>query len=194
MERCFAGSKIMLVDACRDDPGAARRTRGIDADSSPPPPKGVAVLFSCSSGQRAYESPEYQHGVFFHYILEGLKGQAEDKEGDITFETLSNFVRKKVGPEVKRLFGTEARQSPNHRAGDMEGLPFLLASNAARVQPLKPIVNKSTGKARTGNAMSKGNATGKSTKGLSKNSFEPIEDPRRTATGNETEADKKLML
>jgi uncharacterized caspase-like protein len=89
MEKRFAGDKILLVDACRDDPDVGRGARGIDADSAPSPPRGVASLFSCSAGQRAFESDALKHGVFFHYLLEGLRGSARDIDGEVTFESLS---------------------------------------------------------------------------------------------------------
>ena len=36
LEEAVAGTKIMLVDACRNDPTPGRGSRGIDADSAPP--------------------------------------------------------------------------------------------------------------------------------------------------------------
>jgi uncharacterized caspase-like protein len=45
LEQSFAGVKVLLVDACRDDPDAGRGTRGVNADNSPRPPSGVAALF-----------------------------------------------------------------------------------------------------------------------------------------------------
>jgi uncharacterized caspase-like protein len=73
LDDCGAGVKLLLVDACRNDP---RLGRSVDADSLPKPPRGTAALFSCKSGERAFESPKLRHGVFFHHVLEGLKGKA----------------------------------------------------------------------------------------------------------------------
>ena len=130
MEHSFAGVKVILVDACRNDPNPARG-RGLDADAAPPPPKGVGALFSCSAGQRAYEHDSLAHGVFFHFVLEGLKGGARDEDGEVTFETLSQFVRKKVPNKMKELdLGT---QQPNLKA-DLVGAPPVLVG--ARAGPL----------------------------------------------------------
>lgn len=127
MEHSFAGVKVILVDACRNDPNPARG-RGLDADAAPPPPKGVGALFSCSAGQRAYEHDSLRHGVFFHFVLEGLKGGARDEDGEVTFETLSQYVRKKVPNKMRELdLGT---QQPNLKA-DLVGAPPVLV--AARV-------------------------------------------------------------
>ena len=54
LDRSFAGVKVMLVDACRNDPKLGKGARsGIDADNAPAPPRGSGVLFSCSKGQVA---------------------------------------------------------------------------------------------------------------------------------------------
>ncbi len=50
------------------------------ADAAPKPPGGVAALFSCSAGQRAFEHESLKHGVFFHHVLEGLGGKAKDED------------------------------------------------------------------------------------------------------------------
>ena len=48
MDQCGAGVKLLLIDACRDDPGAGR---GIN--DAPEPPSNVSAMFSCAQGQRA---------------------------------------------------------------------------------------------------------------------------------------------
>jgi uncharacterized caspase-like protein len=105
LEKSFAGVKVILVDACRNDPDPGRG-RGLDADSAPPPPKGVAALFSCSAGQRAFEHDEFQHGIFFHHVLEGMNGKAADQEGEVTFDSLSAYVRRAVPKSMQRTGGT----------------------------------------------------------------------------------------
>lgn len=124
LEKSFAGVKILFVDACRDDPNPSRG-RGIDADSAPPPPRGVAALFSCSTGQRAFESDELKHGVFFHHVLRGLEGEAANRAGDVTFDGLSAHVRTQVPVDVARLVPGQ-RQFPNLKA-DLVGVPPVLA-------------------------------------------------------------------
>ena len=46
------------------------------------PPGGVAALFSCSEGQVAYEDDDLKHGVFFHFVIQGLKGKADEESGN----------------------------------------------------------------------------------------------------------------
>jgi uncharacterized caspase-like protein len=78
LEKCGAGFRLLLVDACRNDPlaNASRARLEVDLDSltktpQQAPPGGVAALFSCSPGERAYEHDDLKHGVFFYFVIEG---------------------------------------------------------------------------------------------------------------------------
>jgi hypothetical protein len=126
MEKSFAGMKVLLVAACRDDPGAARGARGITADAAPRPPQGVAALFSCRAGECAYESDKLGHGVFFYHVLEGLRGKAKDADNEVTFAGLAAYVSRRVAREVPKLVGADARQSPNLKA-DYSTEPVLVS-------------------------------------------------------------------
>jgi hypothetical protein len=139
LDRCGAGVKVLLVDACRNDPDPGRG-RGIDADTAPMPPEGVAVLFSCSRGERAYEHPTLRHGVFTYYLLKGLNGEARDSEGEVTFDSLQAFVRKQTARAVPKL--TNGRQqSPNQKA-DVSGSPaVLMPTKSIRPPNLSPPQN-----------------------------------------------------
>src|SRR5262249_18626620 len=89
LKRCNAGAKVLLVDACRvnpmpegvKSPDGARFAVRVEHQDLIEPPGGVAALFSCSRGEASYESNDLQHGVFFHFVLEGLKGKAANKKG-----------------------------------------------------------------------------------------------------------------
>lgn len=129
LDQSFAGMKVLLVDACRDDPST---TRGIDADTAPKPPQGVAALFSCRAGERAFEHKNFKHGVFFHYVLEGLKGEAQDRDGEVTFASLSGYVTKNVSRNIGDLIGGGARQSPNMKA-DYSSEPVLVTARGGSI-------------------------------------------------------------
>src|SRR5262249_40618186 len=100
--KSFASAKIVLVDACRNDP---RERSGADGDGLPRPPLGVAAWFSCSPGEKAREHEKFGHGIFFHFLLEGLRGAAADRDGEVTFSGLQGYVNKRVQKEVPTLFG-----------------------------------------------------------------------------------------
>lgn len=129
LDQSFAGMKVLFVDACRDDPST---TRGIDADTAPKPPQGVAALFSCRAGERAFEHKDLKHGVFFHYVLEGLKGEAQDRDGEVTFASLAGYVTKNVSRNIGDLIGGGARQSPNMKA-DYSSEPVLVSARGGRI-------------------------------------------------------------
>ncbi|HEX3146582.1 MAG TPA: caspase family protein [Gemmataceae bacterium] len=132
LDASFAGVKVLFVDACRDDPAAGRGSRGVDADAAPPPPRGVAALFSCSAGQRAFESDDLKHGIFFHHVLEGLGGKAENADHEVTFNALSDYVAKHVKSDVPRLIGSGATQLPHQRGESIGGSPVLIDASSKR--------------------------------------------------------------
>src|SRR5439155_11518691 len=81
---------------------------------------------SCSAGQRAYEHESLKHGVFFHYVLEGLRKDAADKKGRVTFDALQSYVREEVADKVHALFPDQRPdQFPNVK-GDFAGKPLVL--------------------------------------------------------------------
>src|SRR5208282_4262187 len=90
LDACGAAVKLLLVDACRNDPTIGRN---VDIDALPRLPRGTAALFSCKSGERAFESPKLGkgHGVFFHHVLEGLRGKARNSKGEITWARLTEY-------------------------------------------------------------------------------------------------------
>jgi len=123
-----AGRRFLLVDACRVDPGV--RGRGV-ADLLGYSGQ-TGVLLSCSKGQIAYELDDIKHGLFFDSIIRGLKGEAKDVNGVVTWDDLRKFVRTEVPaklPEIKKKAG--ARQTPQAFGTDI-GEPFVFAKVAAR--------------------------------------------------------------
>src|SRR5262249_35235212 len=90
-----AGTRALLVDACRNDP-ASGRGRGVGATlKTGDLPDNTMVLLSCSVGQRAYEDKAWGggHGAFFHQVLEGFKGKAADGKGRVTANRLYEHVK-----------------------------------------------------------------------------------------------------
>jgi hypothetical protein len=147
---CGAGVKLLLVDACRNDPSLGRN---VDIDTLPRPPRGLAALFSCKGGERAFESPKLGrgHGVFFFHVLEGLKGKAATEDKEVTWDSLSAYVRRAVSRQVPTLIGGGARQTP-HAITNIEGEPPVLlkvgksvaGGSPSPVQPPKPQPPKRT--------------------------------------------------
>lgn len=113
LEKCEAGLKLMLVDACRNDPqtsnSRARPEVKLNSVTRPPvepPAGGVAAFYSCSEGQKAYEDAELKHGVFFHFVIAGLSGgAARAGNGDIYLGDLELYVNNGVEPFVRSKLG-----------------------------------------------------------------------------------------
>jgi len=83
LDRCGAGRKLLLVDACRreGDPPADGPRAGLleppgSAVKRPAIPAGVAAIFSCRAGERSSEIPAAGHGVFATAVLDYLEGRA----------------------------------------------------------------------------------------------------------------------
>jgi uncharacterized caspase-like protein len=99
IERIGAGNSFVLVDACRDDHD---RTRGVEKPMFPIA-SGVGILFGCAKNEKAYEVSSHKHGLFTHAIVTGLRGEAKDRNGKITWDSLSAYVRETVPVAADKL-------------------------------------------------------------------------------------------
>jgi hypothetical protein len=130
LDTCGAGVKLLLVDACRDEPASGRN---LDLDALPRPTRGTAALFSCKSGERAFETDKLPggkgHGVFFYHVLQGLKGEAANPRREVTWSSLTDYVAHEVGRAVPKVIGGGARQTP-HEIKNIEGASPVLVRAA----------------------------------------------------------------
>src|SRR5262245_34028909 len=108
------GRNLVLVDACREDP---TRGRGMDGSTVKTLPEGLAVLFGCAAGQKTYETEKAGggHGVFFHTVLEGLRGAAKKNDaGEVTWSSIVDYATEHVETDLERFVGkTPLPQTPN---------------------------------------------------------------------------------
>lgn len=104
-------STIMILDACRNHTAASNsngdfgvpdlvwKAKGLAKPKAGPfgddtlsdkdtafvlPSRGpdrTATISSCGSGELSWESTKFKHGVFMHYLLEGIQGYAEGYQG-----------------------------------------------------------------------------------------------------------------
>ncbi|MBY0459660.1 MAG: formylglycine-generating enzyme family protein, partial [Gemmataceae bacterium] len=135
------GHNLLLVDACRDlvDPNKGKRG-GIDSSRVENLGEGTAVFLACASRQKARETDQMfadaerkegkGHGVFFHFVIEGLKGDAKNESGDVTWERLVPYVKGKVKAEFPKWFDgltDDERQRPQS-LGNLTDDPVLVAA------------------------------------------------------------------
>ena len=134
LEASKAGLKLLLVDACRNDPrtknSRSRAEVELESLNRPqvvPPPGGVLAFFSCSEGEKAQEYEELRHGVFFHFVIQGLGGEADlDGDGLISPEELAQFAKRRVRDYVREKNGV--RQMPELRGTSRDLVPLVRLS------------------------------------------------------------------
>ena len=144
LEKCPAALKVLLVDACRNDPqtqnSRARPEVKLESETRPPaevPPEGIAAFYSCSKGQKAYEDADLKHGVFFYFVIEALRGSAaRDNASDIFLNDLEYFVNRGVEPFVRTKLGQ--KQLP-HLVFKAQGQTIPLVSWPKTDKPKAPV-------------------------------------------------------
>ncbi len=117
-----AALKLLLADCCRNDPRPPGRKSGTPKGDASQlarrferPPDGVVVLASCSEGQVSWEDETLKHGVFTHFLLNGLSGEADgNRNGKVslgelfeysTAETKLHVARRWSDYQTPQLFG-----------------------------------------------------------------------------------------
>ncbi len=113
---------MMVLDACRNDPTAGRAdapnnlteayTRGFNFDVRNQEVSAFATLYATSVGSRAYENTEKKNGYFTLAIVDGLKGAAANSKGEVTLDSLKQYVQDEVPKRVKLDLGVGKKQDP----------------------------------------------------------------------------------
>ncbi len=99
---CKADKRLLVVDACRNNP--TRGTKGImGPDASTrfaeelKQARGLATMVSCGPDEFSYEDDSVGHGIYTHFLLQGLHGAAmRDQHGFVTVTTLAPYVTEQV--------------------------------------------------------------------------------------------------
>ena len=89
-DRCRADVKLLLVDACREFPKDAKFDVKVrNSQLLPKEPARFAAFYSCSPGQICWELDAYKHGLFFHHLLDALRGAGDaDRDGVVSLDEL----------------------------------------------------------------------------------------------------------
>lgn len=148
LQKCAAQFKLVVVDACRNDPrpGGARSMTSTDGTRALARslqdlklPEGVVLLNSCAPGEVSWEDPDFGHGVFMNYVLEGLQGAADaGGDGHVSLMELQSFAANRTKTFVANRFSVTQR--PFFK-GDLSGeaLEYALLPVGGKGTP-KPIV------------------------------------------------------
>jgi formylglycine-generating enzyme required for sulfatase activity len=88
------------------------------------PPGGVVAFFSCSEGEKAFEHADIKHGVFFHFVIEALRGAAVGvEEREVVVPDLEKFVKQRVRDFVREKYGV--RQMPELKGTTRDLVPLV---------------------------------------------------------------------
>ncbi|MEZ6056943.1 MAG: SUMF1/EgtB/PvdO family nonheme iron enzyme [Planctomycetaceae bacterium] len=137
LKNCKAATKLLIVDACRNDPNQPGTFRSGLASATlpklPPPTGGTAAFFSCKPNEQAVQDTEQGQGIFTRYLVQGLQGAAdlpfanEPADGIITFAELSAYVANNTYAHVYKTY--KVRQSPELRGDYDLNLPLSRVLN-----------------------------------------------------------------
>ncbi|MFE2750999.1 protein kinase [Actinosynnema sp. NPDC059335] len=95
---------LILLDCCHSGaavtslPGShhVRSLRNGDVTDVLRPNKSVAVMAACTSDQLAWEARNTGHGIFTHYLLQAMLGDASDHQGNLTANSLYDVVSRNM--------------------------------------------------------------------------------------------------
>jgi hypothetical protein len=114
------GQVIVLLDACRNDPGgradapnnmSAAYTK-FNFDVRNREVQAFATFYATAIGQRAYEYTEKNQGYFTWAIVEALKGAAANDKGEVTLAALVKYVQDNVPKRIAIDLGPGEQQKP----------------------------------------------------------------------------------
>jgi formylglycine-generating enzyme required for sulfatase activity len=145
LDRCDAGGRLLLVDACRNDPSKPALERNIldGLPALPPPPGGIAAFLSCSSNETSIEDPELQNGVFFYHVIQALSGEADTTtpkmpaDGVITLAELQQYVSEHTFRFVNRKYRGK-RQTPELKGVVRLAIPLIELRPPLAMKPATP--------------------------------------------------------
>jgi serine/threonine protein kinase/tetratricopeptide (TPR) repeat protein len=105
---CPAETKVVLIDGNRV--GASAAARPAAAKPEDLAVGGVAVLTATSNGAPGYVSASQRHGVFWDFVLRGIRGSAEGAPHKVTLGELASQVAEGTRKYVAREY--KAEQTP----------------------------------------------------------------------------------
>jgi uncharacterized caspase-like protein len=163
IKRISARQVVLFLDCCYGGTAGGRtfsrpdvQTRGImsrrflDQIAS----AGRYVITACDVNEVALETPEFGHGLFTHYLLKGLRGDADTaKTGVVVVDQLYPYLFAAVSSEARRRNGS---MSPVMK-GEARG-PVVLAeyetADQRRAKALHPDAEKAYAQGRVDEAES----------------------------------------
>jgi formylglycine-generating enzyme required for sulfatase activity len=123
MRESGARQRALIIDACRHASAAGSRSAPQRTFSDLQASEGFLSLYAAQPGQRSFENDSLQNGIFTHFLVRGLEGEAAREDGLISFFDLAQFVQ----PRVRQYaFSHETAQHPYLGVGTASG-DFVIA-------------------------------------------------------------------
>lgn len=139
-----ASQKLLIVDACRNDPtpSGTRAPSSIGETNEftkslqqQAPPRGTMLLNSCAPNQFSVEDPKFKSGVFMHFVIEGLRGQADaDKDSKVSLFELYRYAEYETKTYVRQT--RNLVQTPVLK-GEVTGVYELASVADPSLDPIK---------------------------------------------------------
>jgi len=148
LDACKAAGKLLIVDCCRNTPltesdrdaSEEAIVQAFNESLNKEPPKGIMMITSCAPGQPAKEAHELKHGVFTHYLLEGLKGQATDKDGRISVLSLFSYTNRETKLFVHKRYS--GKQTPVLKGEIANDFVLVAPTSVPRPKPSDPGIGR----------------------------------------------------
>jgi hypothetical protein len=131
-DRIEADRVVVFLDACYSGAAggrtfASKRTRAARVDDvfldRLARSRGRAIITAARASEVSIELPELGHGLFTHYLLQGLRGSADlDRDGVVELHELYTYLEQQVTQKSRSVGGN---QHPVMK-GEMEGLLPLI--------------------------------------------------------------------
>jgi hypothetical protein len=131
LERSTCRRALIFIDACAEKLEGSGRSviKPMDADefAAFATARFHAGFLSCEPGQKSFPSTELEHGVWTHFLLKALRGEADDALGPDRFLTgngLQDYLRREVSAFVAKG-GPGRTQRPYARIGSSGSFAIL---------------------------------------------------------------------
>jgi caspase domain-containing protein len=131
-DRIEAERVVVFLDACYSGAAggrtfASRRTRAARVDAvfldRLTRSKGRAIITASQASEVSLEVPELGHGLFTHFLVQGLRGAADlDRDGIVSLQEVYQYLEQQVSQKSRAMGGN---QHPVMK-GELEGLLPLI--------------------------------------------------------------------
>ncbi len=138
LRACRAKKKLLVVNACRNDPTASldfatTKAELVDEDREEVP-EGIAAIYSCAAGQKSYYDPDRKIALFYEHLAKAWQG-AYGSGGAVSLEDV--FKQVTVKTKLDALQNFQVKQTPVVRRDYRGEWVITVARPPAKAPPAK---------------------------------------------------------